>query len=174
MCSVLDATFGDTKQSAVYSVIHSRSMEGEPGYKLLGRIAENSGCDPRAAINLEPEYVKGILKPLGMMNQPIIFITDNQRPKILERLKSDPEIGPLIHLIPEETSWVGGDITIATMSTVFLGNPASSFSGFIAKSRVALGYTTNYLFRRRNEDGQWIDVCDATCVFDKKILNTMA
>ena len=174
MCSVLNSMFGNEKPSAVYSVIHGRSLEGEPGYELLGRIAENSGCDPAAAIDLEPEYVKGILKPLGMMNQPIIFITDNQRPEILERLKSDPEIGPLIHLIPEDASWVGGDITVAIMSNLFIGNPASTFSGFIAKSRVALGYTTNYLFRRRNEDGQWIDVCDATCVFDKKILNTMA
>jgi len=173
MCSVLDAIFGSEKESAVYSVIHSRSMESA-GENLLARISRNSGCDKEAALKMEPEYVKAILEPLGMLEHPILFITDHQKPEILEKLLADPDIGPNIHLIPEEASWAGGDITAAVMSTAFIGNPASSFSGFIAKSRVALGYGNNFLLRKKNEDGEWVDVCDHRCIFDKSVMHVLA
>ncbi|KAL7538355.1 hypothetical protein ACHAXR_009242 [Thalassiosira sp. AJA248-18] len=189
MCSVLDTMFGNDKKEVVYSVIHSRSLLGEAGKEtgkqLLARISENVGCDPVAALNMEPEYIKAILQPLGMLDKPILFITDHQRPEILEKLQLDPDIGPNIHLIPKEVSWVGkdipkeaswigGDMTVAVMANVFIGNPASTFSGFIAKSRVALGYDTNYLFRKKNEYGRWIDVCDERCVFDKWVMYNMS
>jgi len=174
MCSVLEAIFGNEQHSAVYSVVHSRSLEGEPGLKLMRRIAKNVGCDPVAALDMTPEYVKAILAPRGMLEHPILFITDHQRPEILERLLEDPEIGPNIRLIPEEASWVGGDITLAVMADVFIGNPASTFSGFIAKSRVSLGYEANYMFRKKNDDGEWVDVCDYRCIFDHNVMNVMA
>lgn len=174
MCSVIDAMFGNEKQTAKYSVIHSRTLEGEPGLRLLGRISRNSGCDPVAALNMEPEYIKAILAPLGMLMHPILFITDHQRPEILEKLQADPDIGPNIHLVPDEASWVGGDMTVAVVSTVFIGNPASTFSGFIAKSRVALGYGNNFLFRRKYSAEKWVDVCDGRCMFDKRTMFVMA
>lgn len=174
MCSVMDAMFGSEKHSAVYSVIHSRSLEGEPGLRLMKRISEKSGCDPVAALDMEPEYVKAILKPLGMLEHPILFITDHQRPEILEKLVEDPEIGPNIHLVPVEASWIGGDITVAMMSNVFIGVPASSFTGFIAKSRVALGFENNFLFRKKNRKGRWVNVCGHRCIFDKAIMNAMS
>jgi hypothetical protein len=185
MCSVMDAVFGgggsgssstrnESINSAIYSVVHSRSFEGVAGHPLMDRIAASIGCDPIAALEMEPDYVKGILEPLGMLKHPIYFISDNQRPEILERLLADPEIGSNIYLIPEEASWIGGDITIATMANVFIGSPASTFSGFIAKSRVALGYNNNFLFRKRIGDGTWVEVCDYRCVFDKDVLKSMA
>lgn len=179
MCSVMDAIFGTTAKSesinsAIYSVVHSRSFEGKAGHPLMDRIAASIGCDPIAALEMEPEYVKGILGPLGMLQHPIYFISDHQRPEILERLLADPEIGPLIRLVPEEASWIGGDITLAINANVFIGSPASTFSGFIAKSRVALGYNNNFLFRKRIRDGTWVEVCDYRCVFDKDVLKSMA
>ena len=174
MCSVLDAIFGGGRDSAAYSVVHSRSLEGEPGLRLLERIARYSGCDPAAALDMEPDYVKAILGPLGMLERPILFITDHQRPEILERLLEDPDIGPNIQLIPPDASWIGGDITAALMADVFIGNPASTFSGFIAKSRVALGYDTTYMFRKKDDDGMWVDSCSNTCIFDRKIMHAMS
>jgi len=176
MCSVLDTMFVNQDMNTIkYSVIHSRSLEGEPGKFLLGRIAEFSGCDDQAALDMTPEYIKSILTETDMLNHPIIFITDGQRPEILERLLADPDIGPQIHLIPEETSWVGGDITIAITSTVFIGNPASTFSGFIAKSRVALGFDKSYLFRKKDGDtGKWTDVCGRNCIYNKAIMRSMS
>jgi len=174
MCSVIDAMFGNERESVVYSVIHSRALEGDPGLRLMEYIARKSGCDPVAALDMEPEYVKAILEPLGMLEHPILFITDNQRPEVLEKLLEDPEIGPNIRLIPDEASWVGGDITLAVMANVFIGNPASSFSGFIAKSRVSLGYDSNYMFWGKNDDGEWVDTCDGRCIFNKKVMRSMA
>jgi len=174
MCSVIDALFGEQKRSAAYSVIHSRSLEGEPGLRLLGRIAKKVGCDPVAALEMEPEYVKAILAPLGMLERPILFLTDGQQPEILDKLLADPEIGPHIIVVPEEASWIGGDITAAVMSNVFIGNPASSFSGFIAKSRLALGYHETFLFRKKDSNGEWVNVCDERGIFDKKVMNAMA
>ena len=50
MCSGVKAIFGDGASDAVYSVIHSRSLEGEPGVNLLGKVSRRSGFDPRAAL----------------------------------------------------------------------------------------------------------------------------
>ena len=167
MCSVLDAIFGDNKSSAIYSVIHSRSLEGDPGLRLLKRISDSSGCDPLAALEMKPEYIKAILTPLGLLEHPILFISDHQNPEILERLLADPDIGPKIHLLPDEASWIGGDITAGISANAFIGNPASTFSGFIAKSRMALGFENNFLFRARNENGVWENVCEEKCIFYK-------
>ena len=177
MCSVIDAVFEGTRgSSARYSVIHSRSLEGEPGMRLLGRISSRSGTDPTAALDMEPDYIKAILEPLGMLEHPMLFITDNQRPEILEKLLADPDIGHGIHLVPADASWIGGDITAALMADVFIGNPASTFSGFIAKSRLAVGYDAKqtYMFRKKNKDGKWVDACDHRCIFDSEIMNAMA
>lgn len=173
-CSVLDVIFGPWKNTTQYSVVHSRSLEGPPGLRILRRIARDSGCDTTAALDMEPDYIKSILGPLDMLHHPILFITDHQNPKILQRLLADKDIGPQIQLIPPESSWVGGDITAAVMADVFIGNPASTFSGFIAKSRLALGFDATYMFRKRNEDGQWVNACDNICIFDSHIMHAMS
>ena len=176
MCSVLNAIFrnSDDYGKKTYSVIHSRSLEGEPGMRILSKISKLSGCDPMAALDMQPDYIKAILEPQGMLEHPIIFITDRQRPEILEKLLADPGIGPNIRLIPDEASWIGGDLAVAIMSTVFIGNPASTFSGFIAKSRLALGFESTFMFRKKNEEGEWVNVCDNHCIFDKEIMRAMA
>ena len=179
MCSVLDAVFGSDKDTAKYSVIHSRSFfrehEGRPGKSILGRIAKFSGCDNKAALDMEPDYIKSILEESNMLDHPIIFISDHQRPEILQKLLADRDIGPYIQLIPDEASWIGGDLTVAITSTVFIGNPASTFSGFIAKSRIALEYGNSYLFRKKNEeDGKWVDVCNRNCIFNTTVMHSMA
>jgi len=174
MCSVIDAIFGSEKGSSKYSVIHSRNMEAEQGITLLGGIASRPGTDPLAALEMEPDYIKAILEPLGMLVQPILFITDNQRPEILERLLNDVDIGPSIHLTPPDVSWIGGDITAALMADVFIGNTDSSFSGFIAKSRLALGYNATFVFRKKDENGGWVDVCSNMCIYDSRIMEGLA
>mmetsp|Transcript_4073 Transcript_4073/g.6723 ORF Transcript_4073/g.6723 Transcript_4073/m.6723 type:complete len:280 (+) Transcript_4073:275-1114(+) len=176
MCSGINAIFGkDQRSSAMYSVIHSRAIEGESGYRLLSAIARRSGCDPKAALEMKPRYIKKILKPLGMMKSPIVFITDGENSEVLDRLLADPEIGPMIRTVPEGASWVGGDLTLALMANAFIGNPASTFTGFIAKSRLALGFGHNYLFRaKHNYTNQWKEVCGDHCIFDKSIMNVMS
>ena len=174
MCSGIDALFSPTgRADAVYSVIHSRYLEGEPGRRLLGTIARKSGCDKTAALTLDPIYVKGILEPLGMLNYPIVVIHDGENEQVINRLKEDPDIGPMIRLVPSEASWIGGDITLGVMADVFIGNPASTFSTFIARTRLSLGKGHSELFKQRDGNGGWRTVCGDHCVFDQTILGKM-
>ena len=168
MCEGIDAIFGKDSSSVIYSVIHLRKLE-KVGYAILGAVSKHTGCDPRAAIEMRPDYVRQILKPLKMLNHPIVIIGDNKNFEAMQRLLDDPEIGPNIVFVPKSAVWNGGDMTLAIMSNVFIGNPASSFSGFIAKSRLALGKGHTYLFRARNDEGKWHTVCGDSCVFDNKI-----
>ncbi|KAL7464955.1 hypothetical protein ACHAXS_005283 [Conticribra weissflogii] len=108
-----------------YSVIHSRFFEGS-GYKSLDRLRRKFEVDPKASIELPPNYIKNILTPLGMQNNSIIIITDGQNTEPINRLKSDPVIGHLIHLVPPDISSMIGDMIIGLLSHVFIGNPASS------------------------------------------------
>ena len=66
MCSRINALFGTKCKNAIYSVIHVRSLMGAPGRRLMSRLAKYTGCDLNAALHMEPEYVKLILRPLGM------------------------------------------------------------------------------------------------------------
>jgi len=176
MCSGIKGVFGEGNDvsSTIYSVIHSRSLEGEPGRRLLASVARKSGCDRQAALLMEPEYVKSILEPLGMMHYPIVFISDGQDLRILQKLKDDPQLGPLMREVPGGYSWIGGDMTLGIMSNVFIGNPASTFAGIIAKTRLAFGFGHSHLYRAQDEHGQWREVCGDHCVYDKSILGVMA
>jgi len=80
MCSAVDTIFGDGILGApVYSVVHSRSLE-DVGIYLSKMVSDKFGCDPIAALEMQPEYVKAVLEPLDLLKHPIIFMTDNQRP----------------------------------------------------------------------------------------------
>jgi len=178
MCSGINAIFGDEKKDVMYSVIHNRHLEGAPGLRLMQRMSRTSRCHPTAALEMYPEYVKSILRPIGMLNHPIVLITDGENPDVAKRLLEDPEIGPMLRLVPESASWIGGDITLGIMSNVFIGNPASSFSGFIAKARIAFGFGHNHLFRTKVSTGigklEWVTSCGDACVFDKNMLGNMS
>jgi hypothetical protein len=173
MCSGLNAVFGLYYTDTIYSVVHQRYLEGEPGLRIMRKMNERSGCHPTGALDMEPDYIKSILEPLGMLDFPIVVISDGQNPSVIERLQADPEISKMLRVVGE--SWLGGDITLAIMSNVFIGNPASSFSGFIAKSRLALGFGHNYMFRAKDQTtGKWKTVCGDTCVFEKRIMGAMS
>lgn len=174
MCSGIDALFGTKRKHAIYSVIHVRSLEGEPGKRRMKRLAQDTGCDPNAALHMNPEYVKSILRPLGMMAYPIVVITDGQDPSVLQRLLDDEEIGRIVYVVPPNASWYGGDMALAIMSNVFIGNPASTFSAFIAKARLSLGFGHNYLFRAKDENGEWRTICGDNCLFDKTVVGAQA
>jgi hypothetical protein len=170
MCSGLMSVFSKDERimaSAIYSVIHVRHLE-TIGKLFLASVSEQTGCDPEAALEMEPDYIKSILEPLGMLDHPIVIITDGQNKEAVRRLLHDPDIGPMIHVVGNKQNWIGGDVTLAVMATVFIGNPASTMTEFIARSRVALGFGgSNYLYRAKDENGEWTDVCGDECVFRK-------
>ena len=174
MCSGINALFPMDKGRVLYSVIHSRHLEGAPGLRLLNKVCRHAKCDTKAALEMRPDYIKSILAPLGMMEHPILLITDGQDFAVIQRLMADADIGPKLKVVPEEASWIGGDLTLGIMSNVFIGNPASTFSTFIAKSRLSLGFGHNYLFRRKTAEGVWVSSCGDGCVFDKRVMDVMS
>lgn len=173
MCSGIDAVFGNEKSHVIYSVIHSRHLE-ELGPDILGGICTETKakCDPMAALEMRPDYIKSILAPLGMLRHPIVLITDGQDFSVVQRLMADEEIRPMLRVVPEESSSIGADLMLGVMSNVFIGNPASSISGFIAKSRLSLGFGQTYLFRNKTE-GVWVTSCEEGCVFDQRMMAGM-
>lgn len=163
-CSGIDALFatdgaGDRerqRREARYSVVHLRSFEGN-GKKILAKAAKTRGCDPAAAQEMRPEYVKSILAPLGMLQHPVIVVSDHEKGSkpVLARLLRDPDIGPMVQEVPTEARWFGGDMTLAVMANVFIGHPSSTMSSFIARSRAAIGLGNSYLCLAKDEGDEW-------------------
>lgn len=152
MCEGINALFPNDG-AALYSVIHLRSH----AKWRLKKTCQKKGCDLEAAHDMRPEYVKAILAPLGMMVHPIVIITDNKKGSkgVLKRLLGDPDVGPLLRIVPKKARWLGSDMTLAVMANVFIGHPSSTMSGFIGRSRKALGFEHNYIFLAKDENGGW-------------------
>jgi len=155
---------GITKQiTPRYTIIHSRSFEGK---QFLEEAHRHYGVDARASIDYPPDLITTILTPLGMTNNSILMITDGQNTDVIDRLSSDPATGPYFQVVPQAVSTMAGDIMLAILSDVFIGNPASSFSQYIAMVRYALGFKHNYLYVRRDEiNRKWETYCDDESCF---------
>ena len=132
MCASLHALFGKDSIGKVagiskpitkqYTVIHSRQLESL-GKAWMNRAQKEFGVDNRAGMDFPVDMVSSILSPLGMLNRTIFLITDGQNAGVVHRLSSDPIIGKVFQVVPEEISTVTGDLMLAILSDVFIGNP---------------------------------------------------
>jgi len=167
MCSGISELF-PTLEERSYTVIHSRHR----GYK---KVSKKTGCDLTAALEMQPEYIKSLLQPLGMLGYPIVLITDGEDPAVQERLARDEDIGRQLRVLDKSSSTLGGEMTLAMMSQVFIGNPGSSLSAFIAKARSSFGFEHNKMYMAKDSTtGQWQSVCDDQCLFDYDIMGDQA
>ena len=173
VCRTFDDLFPHGSRSTMkYTVIHSRFMEGRAEFKL-NQLAKTSGLTPKGALEMSPKYIRMILKPLGLLNHPIVLFSDGELPSVEEGLLNDPVIGPKLIVLSNKKSLTGPDTALAILSDVYIGNPASVTSGYIARSRYALGYNEEqtYMFRKEHHD-KWISVCNAKCIFNPWIMST--
>lgn len=176
ICSSLHALFGDrgdmlkklgmaNEITQNYTVIHSRSLESL-GKKFLRGAHEKFGVDSSASLDYPPDLISSILSPLGKDQNSILMITDGENTNVAARLSADPKIGPVFQTVPKEISTVKGDLMLAILSDVFIGNPVSTFSQYIVQARYALGIGNSYLFYKRDEDGNWETFCnDEECLY---------
>lgn len=151
VCATLDMFFHERARDVKYTVIHSRFLDGNAEWRLE-QMAKTAGLTiPGGALYMSPSYIKSILKPLGMLDYPIILLCDGQLPSVERGLFNDPVIGPKLMVLSEKVSLTEADIALAVLSDVFIGNPASVTSGLIARARMALGYSdkSTQLFRRK-------------------------
>ena len=179
MCSSLHAFFGKDGRNAnsmvkelgikdvtsKYTVIHARTLEGF-GDKFMAKAHEVFGVDPRVGKEYPANLISTILTPLGMQNNSILMITDGKNPNVVNQLANDPTIGPFFQVVPKTISTVTGDMMLAILSEVFIGNPCSTFSQYIAQVRYALGIGNSYIFSRRDGD-KWESFCssDEACFY---------
>lgn len=149
-----------------YTVIHSRTLEARAFEKGLRLAHVAFGVDSRVGLEYPVDLIGTILKPLGMQNSSILMITDGKNPSVAEQLSSDPVIGPYFQVVASEISTLAGDLMLAILSNVFIGNPCSTFSQYIAQVRYALGIGNSYIFSRRNGD-EWETFCssDEACFY---------
>ncbi|KAL7529827.1 hypothetical protein ACHAXR_003177 [Thalassiosira sp. AJA248-18] len=171
ICSSLDMFFHERARDVKYTVIHSRWLDGNAEWRLE-EIAKTTGLTIEGgALYMGPAYVKAILKPLGMLEYPIILLCDGQLSSVERGLFNDPVIGPKLMVLSEKDALAEAEMALAILSDVFIGNPASVTSGFIARSRKALGYSdkSTQLFRRKRLH-QWYSVCNGECAFNPWIL----
>lgn len=182
MCSSLHAFFGEEGEDKStilnrlaelgmrditnkYTVIHARTLEGF-GPAFMRKAHEVWGVDPLIGKEYPPDLVSTILTPLGMHNSSILMITDGKNRRVMDILKNDPAIGPYFQVVPPKVSTVTGDMLLAIFAEVFIGNPCSTFSQYIAQVRYALGIGNSYIFAKR--DGpNWETFCssDEACFY---------
>jgi hypothetical protein len=131
--------------------VHFRSFEDKAASRLE-KIADKIGITIEGGVmTMSPDYITSILLPLGMLDYPIILITDGESTDVERELFNDPIIGPKLIVLSNKVALDGADIALAVLSDVFIGNPASGTAGFIARSRMALGYSaeSTQLFRKK-------------------------
>jgi len=146
-------------------------MDGNAEWRLKSMEKTTGLTIEGGALYMGPAYIKSILKPLGMLDFPIILLADGQLPSVERGLLNDEVLGPKLMVLSGKESLSEADIALAIVSDVFIGNPASVTSGFIARSRTALGYPdkATQLFRRKRIH-QWYSVCNEECVFNPWIM----
>lgn len=103
-----------------YTVIHSRMMN-QIGEMLFEGAHKKFGVDRRAGIDLPPDLISSVIRPLGMGNSSVVMITDRRWKKPIERLEADPDVGPNFHVVPGQVSTKASDIMLAILSDVFIG-----------------------------------------------------
>ncbi len=185
MCNVVNTVERklDSVNITQYSVVHSRWMKKNGCLNRMGAFAQRMrdmtgiSIDRKAPCLLEPSYIESIVKKCGLLGKPIYVITDGLNPEIVQNLQADPRIGQNVRTVPENISWVGGDMMLGVLSDCFIGTPISTLSGNIARARLALGQDpgTNYLFpqKRQNDDEEFEFSCQssADCLYDVRVLS---
>ncbi|KAL7536942.1 LOW QUALITY PROTEIN: hypothetical protein ACHAXR_007491 [Thalassiosira sp. AJA248-18] len=167
MCSSLHAFFGkgDGRGNMLkelgmknitnkYTVIHARSLE-EFGDSFMKKAHELFGVDIRRVSRRPNKLDHHSL--VGMNSSSILLVTDTKNSRVVDQLSSDAAIGPIFQEVPPK-HWTG-DMMLAILSDVFVGNPVSTFSQYVVQARYALGIKNSYLFARRDGD-EWETFCN--------------
>lgn len=165
--------------SRKYVVIHSRWMKNDGCLRRLGSLAQRIKNNTKIQIDrkepckLSPSYIEKILRKSNSLYYPIYFISDGRNLNVVEKLKKHRIYGPNVHQINQ--SFVGADMTLGVLSTVFIGTPISTVSGNIARSRLALGRNpnTNFLFPLKNNVSDFA-FQDDTSLYNHHIMGNYA
>ncbi|KAL9178602.1 hypothetical protein ACHAXT_001940 [Thalassiosira profunda] len=177
-CASVDSVLGNKKDKK-YSVIHM----APPGHrKWLEQFGKKAGIkDPAAASYLQTQYVKDILQRLDMMQHDIypIHIDPTDLDKDIHSfLAEDKELkGRLKDVDYKLSGCLGGNIYLAVLADVYLGNPVDQLSLWVARMRFALGIDNTFIFTKDiatgTRDFHWVSymsMSNYTALYDKERL----
>lgn len=172
MCSAISSSL-----PRHFVVIHSRWMKRNGCLNRLGSLAHrirnktSIRIDQKAPCLLQPTYIEHILRSSNALDYPVFVISDGLNSDIVNHLQRHPIFGDNVMQVEGSASWVGGDMMLGVLSSVFIGTPISTLSGNIARARIALGFDpkTNYLFPVK--DSEEFACTDGQCLNDAQFMN---
>lgn len=162
-CSSLHSLFGDEKSVTPYVVIHAKEADlGAGDVAPIGSLVTS-------------QYMNSVLKDLGMSEYPIVLLSDESTASqmIEEELKMNPTIAKNLKIIYSRGDLNGPDAMVGVLSSVYIGSPGSATSGFIARSRYALGYRGSTFMFNRDTLSKWRHECEDDCVFHPGIMQKL-
>jgi hypothetical protein len=162
-CSTLYSLFGDEMSRTPYVVIHAKEAD-----RGAGDVA------PMGSL-ITSQYMNSVLKELGMSEYPIVLISDESTTSqmVEEELKMNPTIAKSLKIIYSQGDLNGPESMVGILSSVYIGSPGSATSGFIARSRYALGYRGSTYMFNRDTLSKWKNECEDDCVFHPWIMQKL-
>ncbi|KAL7522359.1 hypothetical protein ACHAWX_007044 [Stephanocyclus meneghinianus] len=163
MCSELHSLFGDKMSQTLYTVIHTKDADlGAGDVAPMGSL-------------ITSEYLHSVLKELGMTKYPVVLLSDESTASQLveEELNMDPTIASNLKVIYSHADLSGPEAMVAILSSVYIGNPGSATSGFIARSRYALGFEGGTFMFNRDTLAKWKNECKDDCVFHPWVMQKL-
>eukprot|EP00804_Cyclotella_cryptica_P023021 CCRYP_000292-RA/>CCRYP_000292-RA protein AED:0.42 eAED:0.42 QI:0/-1/0/1/-1/1/1/0/452 len=163
MCMELHALFGDEMSRTLYTVIHTKDAD-----LGAGDVAPTGSL-------ITSEYLHAVLKELGMSKHPIVLLSDESTASQLveEELKLDPTIALNLKVIYSHPDLSGPEAMVAILSSVYIGSPGSATSGFISRSRYALGFKGGTFMFNKDTLGKWKHECKEDCVFHPWVMQKL-
>jgi hypothetical protein len=119
------------------------------------RVQSYTQHDHTANFEMKPEYVKSILDPLGMTDQPI-FLQKSNHPELdreeVKRLIADATL-------KTQDRDASNDLYMSVLADVFIGFPSSHWALMVARMRYALGMKNTFVLTEQ-KDNKWVSYVD--------------
>lgn len=151
-------------QKAKYTVMHL-SPRATGGY--LGKLNAATGRDNSAALEMTPNYIISILKPLGLLQNDVFVVGEHQNDELeVTRLFQDPDLLKVMKKIQVDQN---NQVYLALLADAYLGNPADVTSMWIARMRYALGMKNTFILtepKNMNGEGVWVSSVDDKTYLD--------
>lgn len=162
-CGNINAA-GVNKVDAKYTVIDVPVQDA-----WNDKVKEYTKHDHTANFEMKPEYVKSILEPLGMADQPI-YLQNTVNPSF------DPDREEVKRLVDDaslktQDKDVSNDLYMAVLADCFIGYPASHWSMMVARIRYALGVKNTFVLTEE-KDGKWVSYVDEKNYLDLYDINS--
>ena len=133
----------------------------------LGKLNAATGRDNSAALEMTPNYIISILKPLGLLQNDVFVVGEHQNDELeVTRLFQDPDLLKVMKKIQVDQN---NQVYLALLADAYLGNPADVTSMWIARMRYALGMKNTFILtepKNMNGEGVWVSSVDDKTYLD--------